>query len=60
MKDDFRRTKNGFEYDYPGAAMTADCIIFGFDGQDLNVLLIKRGVEPYNVSLSKLTSKPIV
>jgi len=47
MKDDFRRTKNGFEYDYPRAAMTADCIIFGFDGQDLNVLLIKRGVEPY-------------
>lgn len=47
MKDDFRKTKNGYEYDYPRAAMTADCIIFGFDGQELKVLLIKRGVEPY-------------
>src|SRR5678815_1231038 len=23
-----------------------DCIIFGFDGQDLKILLIKRGFEP--------------
>lgn len=47
MKDDFRKTETGFEYDYPRAAMTADCILFGFDGQDLNVLLVRRGVEPY-------------
>ena len=47
MKDDFRKTETGYEYDYPRAAMTADCIIFGFDGQELNVLLIKRGIEPY-------------
>ncbi len=26
--------------------MAVDCIIFGFDGEDLKVLLIKRGFEP--------------
>lgn len=34
-------------YKYPHHAVTTDCVIFGFDGQKLNVLLIKRGVEPY-------------
>ena len=47
MKNDFRKTATGYEYDYPRAAMTADCILFGFDGQELNVLLIRRGIEPY-------------
>ena len=47
MNDDFRKTETGYEYDYPRAAMTADCVIFGFDGEELNVLLIRRGVEPY-------------
>ena len=28
MKDDFRKTKTGYEYEYPRAAMTADCILF--------------------------------
>ena len=27
--------------------LSVDCIVFGFDGQDLKVLLIKRGVAPY-------------
>lgn len=27
--------------------MTADCVIFGFDGEALKVLLIERGLEPY-------------
>jgi hypothetical protein len=26
--------------------VAVDCIIFGFDGQDLKLLLIKRGFEP--------------
>jgi 8-oxo-dGTP diphosphatase len=34
-------------YDYPRPALTTDCVIFGFDGIDLNVLLIERGIEPY-------------
>ncbi len=34
-------------YKYPHPAMTADCIIYGFDGEKLKILLIERGIEPY-------------
>ena len=34
-------------YEYPHPSVTTDCVIFGFDGTKLSVLLIKRGVEPY-------------
>lgn len=34
-------------YRYPHAALTADCVIFGFDGRALKVLLVERGLEPY-------------
>ena len=34
-------------YKYPHPAVTTDCVIFGFDGENLNVLLVKRGGEPY-------------
>lgn len=34
-------------YKYPHPAVTTDCVIFGFDGQQLKVLLIKRGIDPY-------------
>ncbi|MDE5791294.1 MAG: NUDIX hydrolase [Muribaculaceae bacterium] len=34
-------------YKYPHAALTADCVIFGFDGNNLKILLIERGLEPY-------------
>lgn len=37
----------GFCYKYPHAAVTADCVIFGFDGRQLKVLLVERGNEPY-------------
>ena len=41
-------TKKGiFTYEYPHPSVTTDCVIFGFDGTKLNVLLIERGVEPY-------------
>jgi len=36
-----------YEYKYPHPSVTTDCVIFGFDGIDLKVLLIERGVEPY-------------
>jgi 8-oxo-dGTP diphosphatase len=36
-----------YTYDYPRPAVTTDCVIFGFDGHDLNILLIERGIEPY-------------
>ena len=48
MKQDWEKTEDGlYAYEYPRAAMTADAVIFGFDGQDLQVLLVERGVEPY-------------
>lgn len=36
-----------YTYRYPHPAMTADCVIFGFDGEQIKVLLIERGLEPY-------------
>ena len=34
-------------YEYPRPAVTADCVIFGFDESELNILLIERGIEPF-------------
>lgn len=39
--------EKNFCYKYPHPAVTADCVIFGFDGIKLKVLLIERGIEPY-------------
>ena len=36
-----------YTYRYPHPAVTTDCVVFGFDGVRLNVLLIERGHEPY-------------
>lgn len=36
-----------FCYKYPHPAVTTDCVIFGFDGTRLQVLLVQRGIEPY-------------
>ena len=36
----------GYTYKYPHPAITTDCVVFGFDGQQLTVLLIERGGEP--------------
>lgn len=34
-------------YKYPHATITADCVIFGFDGTELKILLVERGNEPF-------------
>ncbi len=34
-------------YKYPHPAVTADCVIFGFNGKEIKILLIERGNEPY-------------
>ena len=34
-------------YKYPHPSVTMDCVIFGFDGERLRVLLIERGGEPF-------------
>lgn len=36
-----------FCYKYPRPAVATDCVIFAFDGKELQVLLIQRGGEPY-------------
>ena len=36
-----------FCYKYPHPSVTADCVIFGFDGVGIKVLLIQRGIEPF-------------
>ena len=37
--------KGQYTYEYPHPAVTADCVVFGYDGKELRVLLIKRGAE---------------
>src|SRR5436189_350737 len=34
-------------YQYARAALTVDCVVFGYDEGELNVLLIERGLEPF-------------
>ena len=36
-----------YTYEYPRGALTVDCVLFGLDDNDLKVLLIKRGLEPF-------------
>ena len=39
-----------YTYPFPHPAVTTDCVVFGFDGVKLHVLLIERGGEPYKGS----------
>ena len=34
-------------YQYPRAALTVDCVVFGFDDGELKVLLIQRALQPF-------------
>lgn len=36
-----------YSYAYPHPSVTADCVIFGFDGKALHILLVERGLEPF-------------
>ncbi|WP_163866025.1 NUDIX hydrolase [Myxococcus eversor] len=36
-----------YTYEYPRPSLTVDCVVFGLDDDDLKVLLIQRGVEPF-------------
>src|SRR4051812_42769928 len=36
-----------YTYEYPRAALTVDCVVFGFDEAELKVLLIQRGLDPF-------------
>lgn len=39
-----------YSYQYPHPAVTTDCVIFGFDGSAINILLVERGIEPFKGS----------
>lgn len=39
--------KEQYTYKYPRPAVTTDCVIFGFDGEGLSILLVERGIEPF-------------
>jgi 8-oxo-dGTP diphosphatase len=36
-----------YTYEYARPALTADCVVFGLDNEDLKVLLIERDLEPF-------------
>lgn len=36
-----------FTYQYPRPALTVDCVVFGLDDEDLKIMLIRRGLEPF-------------
>jgi 8-oxo-dGTP diphosphatase len=36
-----------YSYEYPRAALTVDCVVFGLDDEDLKVLLVERDVPPF-------------
>lgn len=43
----FNEATGKWESPYWHPAVTTDAVVFGFDGERLNVLLIERGLEPY-------------
>jgi 8-oxo-dGTP diphosphatase len=36
-----------YTYEYPRPSVTVDCVVFGLDEEDLKVLLVQRGLEPF-------------
>ncbi len=36
-----------YSYEFPRAALTVDCVVFGLDEEDLKVLLIQRDLPPF-------------
>lgn len=36
-----------FTYEWPRPAVTVDCVVFGWTGEGLSVLLVERGEEPF-------------
>lgn len=47
LQRNMSRLQKEYVYKYPHAAITADCVIYGFDGERLKILLVERGIEPY-------------
>lgn len=36
-----------YSYEFPRPALTVDCVVFGMDHEDLKVMLIERGLPPF-------------
>lgn len=36
-----------YQYEFPRPAVTVDCVIFGWNGRELSLLLIERANEPF-------------
>jgi len=36
-----------YTYEYPRGALTVDCVVFGLDDEELKVMLIQRGLSPF-------------
>ena len=41
------KEKGSYTYPFPRPSVTSDCVIFGYDGKDLKVLLVERGIPPF-------------
>lgn len=39
--------KGAYTYEYPRPSVTTDCVIFGYDGKDIKILLVERGIPPF-------------
>lgn len=46
----YNRDKMSFTYKYPHPAVTTDCVILTFHEDQLKILLIRRGIEPFKGS----------
>ena len=44
---EYTETDLAHSYEFPRAALTVDCVVFGMDDQDLKVLLIERDLPPF-------------
>ncbi len=42
-----RNSRVPHAYEHPRAALTVDCVVFGMDDEDLKVMLIQRGLPPF-------------
>ena len=41
-----RKEKGEYTYPFPRPSVTTDCVIFGYDGKNLKLLLVERGIPP--------------
>lgn len=47
VMDHNAKEEHRYCYKYPHPSVTTDCVIFGYDGHRLHVLMVERGGEPY-------------